>query len=94
MKVTGQRSFFGAIVGDIAGSRFEWCNIKSKDFALLVGRGEGADECCFTDDTVMTVAIAEAILRWRKGGDKSHEALSAMAIWTMQEFGRRYSNAG
>lgn len=94
MKVTGQRSFFGAIVGDIAGSRFEWCNIKSKDFALLVGRGEDADECCFTDDTVMTVAIAEAILRWRKGGDKSHEALSAMAIWTMQDFGRRYPNAG
>lgn len=57
MKVTGQRSFFGAIVGDIAGSRFEWCNIKSKDFALLVGRGEGADECCFTDDTGKCVDI-------------------------------------
>lgn len=94
MKVTGQRSFFGAIVGDIAGSRFEWCNIKSKDFTLLVGRGEDADECCFTDDTVMTVAIAEAVLRWRKGGDKAYEALSSCAIRTMQAFGRRYPNAG
>ena len=84
----------GAIVGDIAGSRFEWCNLKSKDFTLLVGRGEDADECCFTDDTVMTVAIAEAILRWRKGGDKSYEALSLMAIKSMQKFGRRYPNAG
>ena len=54
-------AILGAIVGDIAGSRFEWCNLKSKDFTLLVGRGEDADECCFPDDTVMTVAIAEAI---------------------------------
>jgi len=88
-------AILGAIVGDIAGSRFEWCNLKSKDFTLLVGRGEeDADECCFTDDTVMTVAIAEAILRWRKGSDKSYEALSSMAITSMQKFGRRYPNAG
>ena len=87
-------AILGAIVGDIVGSRFEWCNLKSKDFTLLVGRGEDADECCFTDDTVMTVAIAEAILRWRKGGDKSYGALSSMAIKSMQKFGRRYPNAG
>lgn len=31
----------GAIVGDIAGSRFEWLNCKSKDFTLLVGQHEG-----------------------------------------------------
>ena len=89
MEIQSQASFLGAIVGDIAGSRFEWCNIKSKDFTLLVGRGEDADECCFTDDTVMTVAVAEAILKWRKGGDKSYEALSLMAIKSMQKFGRR-----
>ena len=94
METQNQASFLGAIVGDIAGSRFEWCNIKSKDFTLLVGRGEDVDECCFTDDTVMTVAIAEAILKWRKGGDKSYEALSAMAIKSMQKFGQRYPNAG
>lgn len=94
MEIQNQASFLGAIVGDIAGSRFEWCNIKSKDFTLLVGRGEDVDECCFTDDTVMTVAVAEAILKWRKGGDKSYEALSLMAIKSMQKFGRRYPNAG
>ena len=73
MEIQNKASFLGAIVGDVAGSRFEWRNIKSKDFTLLVGRGENVDECCFTDDTVMTVAIAEAILRWRKGSDKSYE---------------------
>ena len=76
-------AILGAIVGDIAGSRFEWCNLKSKDFTLLVGRGENVDECCFTDDTVMTVAIAEAILKWRKGGDKSYEALSLIRTFPM-----------
>lgn len=79
---------------DIAGSRFEWSNIKSKGFTLLVWCGEDVDECCFTDDMVMTVAIAEAIFKWRKGGDKSYEALSLMAIKSMQKFGRRYPNAG
>ena len=43
----------GSIIGDIAGSRFEWNNQKSKDFELL------ADGCRPTDDSVMTIAIAE-----------------------------------
>ena len=84
----------GAIVGDIAGSRFEWLNCKSKDFALLVGQHEGAEPCCFTDDTVMTLAIADAIMKWRKGGDASYASLSSYAIKSMQTFGRRYPNAG
>ena len=45
----------GAIIGDIAGSRFEWNNIKSKDFALF---GPG---CFPTDDSYMTLALAEAL---------------------------------
>ena len=84
----------GAIVGDIAGSRFEWLNCKSKDFTLLVGQHEGAEPCCFTDDTVMTLAIADAIMTWRGGGDNSYGALSSCAIKSMQAFGRRYPNAG
>ena len=84
----------GAIVGDIAGSRFEWLNCKSKDFTLLVGQHEGAEPCCFTDDTVMTLAIADAILKWRESGDNSYGALSSCAIKSMQAFGRRYPNAG
>ena len=47
----------GAIIGDIAGSRFEWNNHKSKTFDLLTYY------CSPTDDSVMTLAVAEAILR-------------------------------
>lgn len=46
----------GAIVGDIIGSRFEFFNTKSTDFPLFVKSSK------FTDDTVLTVAIADAIL--------------------------------
>ena len=46
----------GAIVGDIVGSVYEWHNIKTKDFPLF------RDDCFFTDDTVMTCAVAEAVM--------------------------------
>ncbi len=46
----------GAIIGDIAGSRFEFNNYRSTDFELF---GDGVS---FTDDTVMTVAVADAIM--------------------------------
>jgi len=46
----------GAAAGDIIGSIYEWENIKTKDFDLF------APEAFFTDDTVLTVALAETIL--------------------------------
>ena len=46
----------GAIAGDIIGSVYEWKNIKTKKFSLL------SDYCSFTDDTVLTVALADSIL--------------------------------
>ena len=46
----------GAIIGDIVGSRFEWSNIKTKDFEFFNYR------CEFTDDSVMTLAVAKALL--------------------------------
>lgn len=46
----------GAIIGDIVGSVYEWNNIKTKDFLLF------SPECFFTDDTVMTLAIAEGLM--------------------------------
>ena len=84
----------GAIVGDIAGSRFEWHNRKSKRFTFLKGKAESRHPCCFTDDTVMTLAVADAILRWRESGVGSCDALSAEAIRQMQTYGRRYPRAG
>ena len=55
----------GAIIGDIAGSRFEFNNYKSKNFALFGGDGLAGGKVCFTDDTVMTVAVAAALLATR-----------------------------
>lgn len=46
----------GAIAGDIIGSVYEQRPIKTKDFPLF------SEWCTFTDDTVLTVAIADAIL--------------------------------
>ena len=46
----------GEIVGDIVGSIYEFNNHRSKDFPLF------GDGCDYTDDTVLTVAVAECIL--------------------------------
>lgn len=76
----------GAIIGDIAGSRFEWNNRKSKDFELL----SHIKKCRPTDDSVMTLAIAQAILDC--GG--SCDSLSRQAVAWMQELGQKYPHAG
>ena len=64
----------GAIIGDIAGSKYEFNNVKTEDFELM---GPGCD---FTDDTICTVAIADAIL---------HGKTYASAL---QEWCRKYPN--
>ncbi len=46
----------GAIAGDIIGSVYEWDNIKTKEFVLF------SEGCFFTDDTVLTLALADTIL--------------------------------
>jgi ADP-ribosylglycohydrolase len=46
---------YGAIMGDTVGSVYEWHNIKTKDFPLFGSR------CHFTDDSVLTVAVADAL---------------------------------
>ncbi|MEG1756181.1 MAG: ADP-ribosylglycohydrolase family protein [Clostridia bacterium] len=74
----------GAIIGDIAGSRFEWDNCRSKDFTLFDA------ECEFTDDSAMSIAIAWAILQCR--GD--WKRLGSRAVRSMQEIGLRYPFAG
>ena len=50
----------GAIIGDIVGSRFEFNNHRSKDFELFT------DECEATDDSIMTLAVAKAIMETEK----------------------------
>lgn len=75
---------FGAIIGDIVGSRFERANHKSTDFELFT------KECHFTDDTVMTLAVAKALLE----SNGNPTILSANVVKCMQELGRKYQNCG
>ncbi len=75
----------GAMIGDIAGSRFEFHNIKSKEFAFI------APPCEFTDDTVMTAAIAKTLLETRGGSDGQ---IRAAAVRNRQDFGKRYPHRG
>ena len=69
----------GAIIGDIVGSVYEWNNIKTKEFPLV------QEGCHFTDDTVMTIAVAEALMN---GGERDH------FIDAMKKYGRMYPDAG
>lgn len=69
----------GAIVGDIVGSRFEYNNIKRKDFQLFT-------EACFvTDDTVLTLAVCDALLK--NTGDLKHAATESL-----RAFSRHYAD--
>lgn len=78
----------GAIIGDIVGSRFEFHNTKDPNFEFL------HVNCSYTDDSVMTIAIADAILRWEMCGRKSYKQLSDFAVETMRTWGRDYPHAG
>ena len=77
---------YGAILGDIIGSPFEFDRgDKTKNFPLF---GRYAE---FTDDTVMTVAVAEALM---DSEGKSAEEVKAAVAASMRSWGRRYPNAG
>lgn len=74
----------GAVIGDIIGSTYEWHNVKTKDFPLFPKGSR------FTDDTVLSVAVADALLH------RDLSALSAKktyAMWYKQYF-HRYPDAG
>ena len=74
----------GALIGDIVGSRYERVSHKSKGFKLF-------DRICRpTDDSVMSLAVAKAILDCAEDVD----SLGKTAISAMQELGRIYKNAG
>ena len=94
---------FGAIIGDIVGSRYEFHNHLSKDFDLF------APSCTYTDDTVMTCAVAdlflqhnpeavtqnEAVEMLRKYGGPTPEALveSALAQQAAKQLGHQVGQA-
>ncbi|MDX2245362.1 MAG: ADP-ribosylglycohydrolase family protein [Bacteroidia bacterium] len=69
-------TIIGAIAGDIIGSRYEWDRIKTTDFELL------HPKCDYTDDSVMTLAVAKGILEGKPFGPLMHA------------FGRAYPGRG
>lgn len=75
----------GAIIGDIAGSIYEFDNHRSKEFSLF------GDKCFFTDDTVMTLAVGKAIKQFKDGNAAD---LPKAAIESMQKLGRPYPRCG
>ena len=74
----------GAILGDVVGSRFEFHNRLSKDFTFL-------HRCCrFTDDTVMTCAVAQALM----DSKEDFSDLTEKTVAAMQRIGRQFPNCG
>ncbi len=78
---------YGAILGDIIGQPFEFDRgFKTKDFPLFSERPH------FTDDTVMTIAICDGILKAGLDADEStmkNEMIKSMHLW-----GHKYPHAG
>ena len=74
----------GAIIGDIVGSRFEWNNHRSKEFELFT------PECFATDDSIMTLAIGQALLQ----SQPDWSDLGEQAVHCMQKVGRPYPHCG
>ena len=74
----------GAIIGDVVGSRFEFHNYLDKDFDFFAPR------CRFTDDTVMTCAVAQALMDSRP----DHSDLYEKTVYAMQRIGRQFPDCG
>ena len=78
---------YGAILGDIIGSPYEFDRgRKTKHFPLFSGRSG------FTDDTVMTIAVADAFLPVYT--EMEEDTIRQRVVMKMQKYGRRYPYAG
>ena len=78
---------YGAIIGDMVGSPFEFDRgNKSVDFEMFTKKS------VFTDDSVMSVAVAEALME--AGKDTTIQKVKWLVINSMQRWGRKYPNAG
>ena len=80
----GDMKMKGAIIGDIVGSVYEFHNRKSKEFPFFSEKGS------FTDDTVMTCAVAKGLM----DSKEDFSDLSEKTIAAMQEIGQQFPNCG
>lgn len=80
----------GAIIGDVIGSVFEWHNVKTTEFELF------SRESKFTDDTVMTIALADALLSKQAFRNPIKDVLESRTTYTakLKQYGHRYPDAG
>lgn len=78
----------GAIIGDIVGAPYEFNNIRTKDFPLFCSGSE------FTDDTVMSVAVARALLKYESVDESNAEDFKKTLIDDMHSLGKKYYDAG
>ena len=78
----------GAILGDIVGSIYEFDNIKTKEFELF------DKECIFTDDSVMTIAVAKALMDFEDVTEENVEHFKETLIKAMHEIGIEYPDCG
>ncbi len=96
-----KKSALGAIIGDVVGSRFEFHPHKSKEFDLFTDNdciskdgkltlGYFVKGCRFTDDTVMTLAVAKSLIEC----NGNYDDLRKVTIKNMQELGRKYPLVG
>ena len=77
---------YGAILGDMIGAPYEFDRgNKTKEFPLF------SRESKFTDDSVMTIAVAEALM---DAMGKSDDEIKAELVASMQKWGKRYPHAG
>lgn len=78
---------YGAIIGDVVGSRFEFDRGPwTKEFELFT------PACNWTDDSVMTLAVGEALME--AGTDATLEEIRKSCIRCMKRWGRQYPYAG
>lgn len=80
----------GAIIGDVIGSVFEWHNVKSTDFDLF------SRFTRFTDDTVMTVAAADAVLSRQKEKNSITDYFASKRLYAsrFRQYYRWFPDAG
>ena len=84
----------GAVIGDIAGSDYEFNNVRSKDINLIPPYKVGVPNCYFTDDSVMSLAIADALCGF--GGDQNigEDVFKDAIVDKMVEYGKIYPYCG
>ncbi len=77
----------GAIIGDMVGSVYEWNNLKSVDFPFFV------DRCFFTDDSIMTVAVADGLLSLCDEDLNDDDLVRGAIRASLVNYGRSYPDA-